>query len=66
MPFLNRRDRRNTSNEWAETCERLGIGDYGFHSFRKIVATTLDQAGPSARDIAEHLGHANPSLTMNV
>lgn len=29
------------------------------------MATMLDQAGLSARDIAEYLGHANPSLTMN-
>lgn len=65
-PFLKRRDRRNTSNEWAEARERLGLGDYTFHSFRKTVATALDQAGLSARDIAEYLGHANPSLTMNV
>lgn len=64
-PFLKRRDRHNTSNEWRESRERLGIGDYSFHSFRKTVATALDQAGLSARDIAEYLGHANPSLTMN-
>ncbi|WP_158297220.1 site-specific integrase [Zhihengliuella sp. ISTPL4] len=60
-----RRDRRNTSGEWQAARERLGLGDYTFHSFRKTVATALDQAGLSARDIAEYLGHANPSLTMN-
>lgn len=64
-PFLKRRDRRNTANEWQAARERLGLGDYTFHSFRKSVATALDQAGLSARDIAEYLGHANPSLTMN-
>lgn len=42
----------------------LGIGDYTFQSFRKTVATALDQAGLSPRDIAEYLGHADPSLTM--
>lgn len=60
-----RRDRRNTSAQWQETRERLGLPNYTFHSFRKTVATALDQAGLSARDIAEYLGHANPSLTMN-
>jgi len=64
-PLGKRRDRRNTSGEWQSARERLGLGDYTFHSFRKTVATALDQAGLSARDIAEYLGHANPSLTMN-
>ncbi|WKT89561.1 tyrosine-type recombinase/integrase [Microbacterium maritypicum] len=64
-PLGKRRDRRNTSGEWQATRERLGLPDYTFHSFRKTVATALDQAGLSARDIAEYLGHANPSLTMN-
>ncbi|GAA2947741.1 site-specific integrase [Microbacterium luteolum] len=64
-PLGKRRDRRNTSGEWQAARERLGLGDYTFHSFRKTVATALDQAGLSARDIAEYLGHANPSLTLN-
>lgn len=64
-PLGKRRDRRNTSGEWQAARERLGLGNYTFHSFRKTVATALDQAGLSARDIAEYLGHANPSLTMN-
>lgn len=65
-PFLKRRDRRNTSNEWQAARERLQLGDYTFHSFRKYVATALDKAGLSAREIAEYLGHANPSLTQDV
>lgn len=64
-PLGKRRDRRNTSGEWQAARERLGLPAYTFHSFRKTVATALDQAGLSARDIAEYLGHANPSLTMN-
>ncbi len=64
-PFLKRRDRRNTSAEWQGIRERLGLPPYTFHSFRKTVATALDQAGLSARDIAEYLGHANPALTMS-
>jgi integrase len=36
------------------------------HSFRKTNATILDNAGLSARQIADQLGHARPSLTMDV
>lgn len=64
-PLGKRRDRRNTAADWQAARERLELPDYTFHSFRKTVATALDQAGLSARDIAEYLGHANPSLTMN-
>jgi len=60
------RDPRNTSRDWAHARERLGLGPYTFHSFRKTVATALDQAGLSPRDIAEYLGHSDPSLTMGV
>lgn len=64
--LLKRRDRRNTSNDWQAARERLGLPAYTFHSFRKTVATALDQAGLSPRDVAEYLGHADPSLTMSV
>lgn len=36
------------------------------HTFRKTVATRLDDAGLSARQIANHLGHAKPSMTQDV
>jgi integrase len=45
------------------------IGDYEWvtsHVFRKTVATRLDEAGLSARAIADHLGHARPSMTQDV
>lgn len=60
----NIRDPRNTARDWANARERLELPDYTFHSFRKTVATALDQAGLSARDIGEYLGHADPGLTM--
>ena len=60
----NLRDPRNTARDWANARTRLDLPAYTFHSFRKTVATALDQAGLSARDIAEYLGHADPSLTM--
>lgn len=36
------------------------------HSFPKTVATALDQAGLTGREIAEYLGHENPSITQDV
>jgi len=63
-PLGKRRDRNNTSADWQEARERLKLGEYTFHSFRKTVATALDQAGLSPRDIAEYLGHSDPHVTM--
>lgn len=36
------------------------------HVFRKTTATMLDDAGQSARQIADQLGHARPSMTQDV
>jgi hypothetical protein len=36
------------------------------HTFRKTVATRLDEAGFTPRQVADHLGHANPSMTLDV
>ena len=36
------------------------------HSLRKTAATLMDQAGLSAREIADQLGHARPSITQDV
>jgi integrase len=33
---------------------------------RKTAATLLDDAGLSARQIADHLGHSKPSVTQDV
>lgn len=43
----NLRDPRNTARDWALARGRLRLPDYTFHSFRKTVATALDQAGLS-------------------
>lgn len=60
----NLRDPRDTARDCALARTRLGIGDYTLHSFRKTVATALDQAGLTSRNIADYLGHPDPSLTM--
>lgn len=36
------------------------------HVFRKTVATRLDEAGLSGRDIANQLGHSKPSMSQDV
>jgi integrase len=36
------------------------------HAFRHLVATRLDEAGLSARDIADYLGHERVSMTQDV
>ncbi|HZE01985.1 MAG TPA: tyrosine-type recombinase/integrase [Pseudonocardiaceae bacterium] len=35
-------------------------------AFRHLVATRLDQAGLSAREIADYLGHERISMTQDV
>ncbi len=34
--------------------------------FRKTAATILDEAAPSARLVADQLGHSRPSMTQDV
>ncbi|GAA1549788.1 site-specific integrase [Kribbella hippodromi] len=62
---------RNPSNTNRDLKAALLRIDAGFtwvtsHTFRKTVATRMDEAGLSARAIAEHLGHSNPSMTQDV
>lgn len=69
------RDPRNTSRELRKALDAIGQtekdkpGPYHWvtsHTFRKTVATRLDEAGLSARVIADQLGHARPSMTLDV
>jgi integrase len=60
------RDTSNTEADWRVNRDRLGYPGFTSHGFRKTVATALDAAGLSARDIAEYLGHKNPSMTQDV
>jgi integrase len=64
--LLKLRDPSNTLKDWREHRERLGARETTFHSFRKYVATALDDAGLSAREIADYLGHSRPSMTQDV
>jgi len=60
------RDPSNTQREIGERREDLGYPGLSTHAFRKTVATILDRAGLSATEIADYLGHENPSMTQDV
>jgi integrase len=65
-PLGQIRDRSNTTADLRRALDRAGFDWVTSHTFRKTVATRLDDAGLSARQIADHLGHARPSLTQDV
>jgi integrase len=52
--------------EAAEGSQADALAWITSHSFRKTTATILDDAGQSARQIADQLGHGRPSLTQDV
>lgn len=60
------RDPDNFGKQWREVRTDLGLPDVTSHSFRKSVATMIDDAGLSARIGADQLGHARPSMTQDV
>jgi integrase len=60
------RDRSNTTGDLRRALDRTGFDWVSSHTFRKTVATRLDDAGLTARQIADHIGHARPSLTQDV
>jgi len=59
------RDPNNFSKQWRKVRDELGLPDITSHSFRKTVATTIDDAGLSARIGADQLGHAKVSMTQD-
>jgi hypothetical protein len=58
--------RKNTRRDLRAALDRAGYDWATSHNFRKTTATLLDEAGLSARVIADQLGHARPSLTQDV
>jgi integrase len=60
------RDPSNTQADLRDALAWCGLPWVTSHVFRKTTATLLDNAGLSARAIADQLGHAQPSLTQNV
>jgi integrase len=60
------RDKHNTLARWRDFRERAGYPWVTFRTFRRSVATILDDAGLTARQIADQLGHAKVSTTQDV
>jgi integrase len=61
------REASNVRNRaWKPFTQRAGYAWVTFRTFRKTVATLLDEAGLTARQIADILGHARPSMTQDV
>lgn len=65
-PLGRIRDTSNTAADLRRVFDRAGFDWVSSHTLRKTVATRLDDAGFSARQIADHLGHAHPSMTQDV
>ncbi|WP_418601593.1 site-specific integrase [Mycolicibacterium sp. SCSIO 43805] len=59
------RDPNNFGKQWRQVRDDLGAGGVTTHSFRKTVATLIDDEGLSARIGADHLGHAKVSMTQD-
>jgi integrase len=60
------RDPDNFNRQWRQVRDELGAAGVSSHSFRKTVATLIDDEGLSARIGADHLGHAHVSMTQDV
>lgn len=59
------RDPNNFGKQWRKVRDDLGVADSTTHTFRKSVATLIDDEGLSARVGADHLGHRNISMTQD-
>jgi integrase len=51
--------------QWRKVRGGLGVPEVTSHSFRKSVATLIDEAGMSARVGADQLGHSKVSMTQD-
>jgi integrase len=60
------RDRSNVGKAFREVRGGSNFEWVKTHTFRKTVATLLDQSGASARMIADQLGHSRVSMTQDV
>jgi len=59
------RDPHNTLGDLRRALDMAGYEWVTSHTFRKTVATVLDEAGLSARQIADQLSHSRPSMTQD-
>lgn len=59
------RDPDNFRARWTGVRNELGVPNVTTHSFRKTMATLIDDEGLSARIGADHLGHSRISMTQD-
>jgi integrase len=64
-PLGNLRDASNTAADLRDAFDNAGFGWATSHVLRKTTASVLDAGGLSAREIADQLGHARPSITID-
>jgi integrase len=59
-------DQSNSAKALASIFDGSGFSSAIPHTFRRTVATLLDQAGVPIARIADQLGHADPAMTASV
>jgi len=64
-PLGHLRDPSNTQGDLRDVFDRAEYSDITSHTFRRTVATLMDEAGLSARAAADQLGHAKVSMTQD-
>lgn len=64
-PAGHLRDPSNTAADLREAFDAAGYPHVTSHTFRRTVATLMDEAGLSARAAADQLGHAQISMTTD-
>ena len=64
-PMGKLRDTSNTTKHVRALLDAAGFEWATGHTFRKTAATWLDEDGISGRQVANQLGHAKPSMTMD-
>jgi integrase len=64
-PLGHLRDPSNTQGDLRDVFDRAEYRDITSHTFRRTVATLMDEAGLSARAAADQLGHAKVSMVQD-
>ena len=64
-PLGHLRDSSNTAAHLRRAFDRAGFKGITSHTLRKTAATRLDEAGLTAREVADHLGHSDVTTTLN-
>ena len=54
------------THAFGDACRRAGVERVRLHDLRHFAATQLLAAGVDVRTVAGRLGHANPTVTLNV